>query len=132
AIYELTYSKNPFFGLDQLESIKVVREGNSDMIRMEYASIDPYMSQVTLSFLTDIFMESQLDTKEGQTESVILFFEEATANTLAKLKQAEDDLLNFRVTNQIINYYEQTRFISGNKEELDKQYQEQLKLKAGA
>lgn len=132
AIYELTYSKNLFFGLDQLENIKVVREGNSDMIRMEYASIDPYMSQITLSFLTDIFMESQLDTKEGQTESVILFFEEATANTLAKLKQAEDDLLNFRVKNQIINYYEQTRFISGNKEELDKQFQDQLKIKAGA
>ena len=131
-VYELTYSENAFFGLDQLEKIKVLREGNSDMIRMEYASIDPYMSQITLSFLTQIFMETQKDTKEGQTDSVISFFEQATNKTLNKLKNAEDDLLNFSVKNQIINYYEQTRFISGNKEELDKQYQEELKIKAGA
>ena len=131
-VYELTYSENPFFGLDQLEKIKVLREGNSDMIRMEYASIDPYMSQITLSFLTQIFMETQKDTKEGQTDSVISFFEQATNKTLNKLKNAEDDLLNFSVKNQIMNYYEQTRFISGNKEELDKQYQEELKIKAGA
>lgn len=131
-IYEITNSKNPFFGLEQLEKIMVIREGNSDMIRMEYSSIDPYMSQLTLVYLTDIFLKKQKEIKEGQTESVIEFFETATNKSQNRLKKAEDELLKFRVENQIINYYEQTRFISGNKEELDKQYQEQLKIKAGA
>ncbi len=131
-IYEVTNSDNPFFGIEQLETISVAREGKSDMIRMEYVAMDPFVSQYTLELLTDIFIQKHKSIKNGQSESVIGFFEEATAKTSAKLKSAEDQLLNFRVNNKIINYYEQTRFISGNKEELDKQYQEELKVLAGA
>ncbi|MEP0714167.1 MAG: hypothetical protein ABJC55_19785, partial [Algoriphagus sp.] len=132
AIYQLMHSKNPIMGLEQLENLKVVREGSSDMIRMEYASIDPYLSQRILSLLTDIFMQKQQRIKEGQTDSVIKFFEEATQKTLTRLQGAEDELLKFRVKNQIINYYEQTRFIAGNREELEKEYQEQLRIKAAS
>jgi uncharacterized protein involved in exopolysaccharide biosynthesis len=132
AIYQLTNSDNPFFGIEQLETITVAREGKSDMIRMDYTAIDPFLSQYTLKLLTNIFIEKHKTIKNGQSESVILFFEEATQKTSNKLKSAEDELLNFRVNNQIINYYEQTRFISGNKEELDKQYQDELKILAGA
>lgn len=131
-VYRLTNSDDPFFGVEQLETITVMREGSSDMIRMEYSSIDPFMSQYTLELLTEIFISKHKGIKEGQSESVINFFEEATTKTSNKLKNAEDMLLRFRVDNQIINYYEQTRFISGNKEELDKQYQEELKVLAGA
>lgn len=131
-IYELTNSENPFFGIEQLETLTVSREGKSDMIRMEYSTLDPFLSQYTLELLTQIFIKKHKDIKNGQSESVIGFFEEATAKTSAKLKAAEDELLKFRVSNKIINYYEQTRFISGNKEELDKQYQEELKVLAGA
>lgn len=131
-IYLLTNSDNPFVGVEQLETISVSREGKSDMIRMEYSAIDPFMSQYTLELLTGIFMEKQRTIKEGQSNSVIGFFEEATTKTSNKLKAAEDELLNFRVDNKIINYYEQTRFISGNKEELDKQYQNELKVLAAA
>lgn len=132
AVYELTHSKNPLIGLERLQEIKVFREGNSDMIRMEYTSIDPFMSQKTLELLTEIFIKKQKNTKEGQSDSVIKFFEEATQKTLDRLQNAEDELLKFRVNNQIINYYEQTRFIAGNREELDKKYQEQLQIKAGS
>ncbi len=130
--YKLANSENPFFGNKQLETILVTREGKSDMIRVEYKSIDPYLSQVTLELLTDIFINQQKNIKEGQTDSVIGFFKAAVDKSDAKLKGAEDELLNFRVSNRIINYYEQTRFISGNKEELERQYQEELKVAAGA
>lgn len=132
SVYQVTNSDNPFFGIEQLETISVFREGKSDMIRMEYMAIDPFISQYTLELLTGIFIEKHKNIKNGQSESVIGFFEEATEKTSNKLKAAEDELLRFRVNNKIINYYEQTRFISGNKEELDKQYQEELKVLAGA
>ena len=132
AIYKLMHSKNPFIGLETLENLKVSREGSSDMIRMEYTSIDPYLSQKALELLTEIFMTKQKSIKEGQTDSVINFFEEATQKTLTRLQGAEDELLRFRVKNQIINYYEQTRFIAGNREELIKKYQEELRTKAAA
>jgi len=132
AIYQLTNSDNPFVGIDQLETIQVTREGKSDMIRMEYSAIDPFISQYTLELLTSIFIKKHRGIKEGQSNSVIGFFEEATTKTSNKLKAAEDELLSFRVNNKIINYYEQTRFISGNKEELDKQFQKELRVMAAA
>ncbi len=132
SLYKLTNSPNPFFGIEQLETILVLREGKSDMIRMEYTSIDPYLSQITLEFLTEIFMSKQKMIKEGQSDSVIKFFEEQMQESAGQLKAQEDELLRFRVNNKIINYYEQTRFISGNKEELERVYQEELKILAGA
>lgn len=131
-VYLIANSKNEFFGIEQLENIIVTREGNSDMIRMQYTSFDPYLSQKTLELLTDIFMSKQTNIKEGQSDSVIEFFEASVKKSASRLKTAEDGLLQFRVNNKIINYYEQTRFISGNKEELDKQYQDELKVLAGA
>lgn len=131
-VYLIANSKNEFFGIEQLENLIVTREGNSDMIRMEYTSVDPYLSQKTLELLTGIFMSKQKNIKEGQSDSVIEFFQSAVNKSSTKLQEAEDALLKFRVSNKIINYYEQTRFISGNKEELDKQYQEELKVLAGA
>lgn len=131
-VYELINSSNPFVGIEQIEKIIVSREGHSDMISMEYTSFDPYLSQLTLELLTEVFISKQKNIKEGQTDSVILFFEEATQKTLNRLQKAEDELLKFRVQNQIINYYEQTRFIAGNREELDKEYQEQLRIQAAA
>lgn len=130
--YNLTNSKNPFFSLTEFEKISVKREGKSDMIRMEYTGIDPFMTQLTLDLLIDIFISKHKSIKEGQTNNVIEFFEAATKKTSIRLKQAEDRLLNFSVENKIINYYEQTRFIAGNKEELDKQYQRETQFFAGA
>jgi uncharacterized protein involved in exopolysaccharide biosynthesis len=131
-IYAIVNSKNPIIGMLKLENLKVVREGNSDMILMEYSSIDPFVSQTVLELLTKIFMVKQKGIKQGQSDSVIQFFEESTQKSLNRLKAAEDELLKFRVENQIINYYEQTRFIAGSREELDKDYQIQLRLKAAA
>lgn len=131
-IYAIVNSKNPIIGLLQLENLKVVREGNSDMIMMEYSTIDPFVSKTALELLTNIFMVKQKKIKQGQSDSVIDFFEESTQKSLRRLKTAEDELLKFRVENQIINYYEQTRFIAGSREELDKDYQVQLRLKAAA
>lgn len=131
-LYAITNSDNIFFGVTQMGKITVSRKGNSDMIRMEYTSIDPHAAQRTLEVLTDIFITAHKANKEGQTESVVGFFADAVNNSTKRLKDAEADLLDFRVSNRIINYYEQTRYISGHKEELEKMYQEELKIAAGS
>lgn len=131
-VFALIHSKLPYFSLEKLQEISVTREGNSDMIRMEYQGQDPYMCKLTLERLTGIFLEQHKQIKEGQTDSVIDFFQTATDKSLDRLNFAEKKLLKFSVDNRIINYYEQTRFISGNKEELDKKYQEELKVLAAS
>lgn len=132
AIYKLLYSENDFFGIEKLKAIRVERKNKSDMIRIQYSSADPGISKRTIELLTEIFVTKQKKIKEGQSTSVLDFFENATYESATKLKNAEDQLLKFRTNNNIINYYEQTRFISSKKEDLEELYQAELMNEAAA
>lgn len=125
-IYELLYSKNDYVGLEHIKSMSVIREGSSDMIRFSYKTTDPGITKLTLDLMIESFVELHKEVKEGQSTSVLEFFEESTSKAAQRLRNAEDDLLAFRVDNKIINYYEQTRFISAKKEDLDEQYTAEL------
>ena len=121
-IYEILFSKNDYVGLEHMKGLSVIREGSSDMIRFSYKTTDPGITKLTLDIMVKEFVNLHKEVKEGQSTSVLEFFEESTRKAATRLRNAEDDLLAFRVDNKIINYYEQTRFISAKKEDLDEQY----------
>ncbi|MEM1217831.1 MAG: hypothetical protein AAGH79_02930 [Bacteroidota bacterium] len=125
-IYEILFSKNDYVGLEHMKSLSVIREGSSDMIRFSYKTTDPGITKLTLDIMIKEFVNLHKEVKEGQSTSVLEFFEESTRKAATRLRNAEDDLLAFRVDNKIINYYEQTRFISAKKEDLDEQYTAEL------
>jgi uncharacterized protein involved in exopolysaccharide biosynthesis len=130
-INNLIYSDNPFFGIDHLQTIKVVRKGASDLLELSYTTIDPAICKNTLQILTNVFIEKYHKLKEGQSEDVLSYFEQATVESKKKLRQAEEQLLKFRVENNIINYYEQTRFLADKKEDLDEfLFKEMMQLEA--
>lgn len=124
--YKRIHSKDPLVGLEQLQKIKVVREGTSDMIRITYQTIDPGVCQKTIEILMHLFISKHKGLKQNQTTNVLEFFENSTKEAAQILSSAEDELLNFQEQNRIINYYEQTRYISGKKEDLDEQYYTEL------
>ncbi len=121
-LYKIVNSKNELIGIEHLENIKVEREGNSDMIRITYQTIDPGICQETLNELTKLFVVKHKKLKNNQSNNVLDFFKESTDNAARILANSEDQLLAFQEQNKIINYYEQTRFISGKKEDLDEQF----------
>lgn len=121
-LYKIVNSKNELIGIEHLENIKVEREGNSDMIRITYQTIDPGICQETLNELTKLFVVKHKKLKNNQSNNVLDFFKESTDNAARILANSEDQLLEFQEQNKIINYYEQTRFISGKKEDLDEQF----------
>lgn len=121
-LYKIVNSKNELIGIEHLENIKVEREGNSDMIRITYQTIDPGICQETLNQLTKLFVVKHKKLKNNQSNNVLDFFKESTDNAAKILANSEDQLLEFQEQNKIINYYEQTRFISGKKEDLDEQF----------
>lgn len=132
-VAKLLGSPHPHFGLAAIEKgIKSKREGTTDMIRLEYGTQDdPAFCKTTLEILTKVFIERYRDIKEGQSSNVLDFFQTATQESAADLRRREDSLLSFMVTNKIINYYEQTRFIASKKEDLDEMYfSEIMKLAA--
>lgn len=118
-VSNLLLSGHDLFGVDHISGTVVEGIEESDMITMTYTTSDPGICQATLDILTEVFMEKHRALKEEQAESVLTFFKGITEKSSDKLKDAEDALLEFRVDNNIINYYEQTRTISEKKEDLD-------------
>ena len=131
-IKEVLSGGNPYFGIDHIEKLAIRREGTTDMIRIAYTTTDPAVCRNTLRMLTKIFIEKNKNVKEGQSADVLSFFENATSQSESSLNSKEDNLLSFMVSNKIINYYEQTRFIAAKKEELDEMYFKEMMVLAAA
>jgi polysaccharide biosynthesis transport protein len=125
-------STHPLFGIEHIDGLSIKREGNSDMIRIAYATTDPSVCRNTLRLLTDIFIAKHRSVKEGQSSDVVAFFENATRESASTLNGREDNMLAFMVQNKIINYYEQTRFIAAKKEDLDEMYFKEMMHLAAA
>jgi len=119
SLTRLIYSDHPFFGVDQLAKIKVRRKGASDLLEFTYSTSNPVICMQTLNLLTSIFLKKHKLLKENQSQNVLKFFELATQESKRRLGIAEENLLVFREENNIINYYEQTRFIADKKEDLE-------------
>jgi len=112
-------------------AIQANRVGNSDMVEIRYAAPDPVLAQLTLQILLDDVVLAFREMKTRQTGDVVAFFEEQTAAADSSLRQAVGGMRQFGVSNRIINYYEQTKYIASQKEDLDHEVQqEQMALAA--
>ncbi|MDN5211685.1 hypothetical protein QQ020_06475 [Fulvivirgaceae bacterium BMA12] len=119
-IFNLLNSAHKYYSISAIAKTKIRREGNSDLISAEYSSEDQSICKYTLELLTEVFINKYKRIREDQTSTVVNYFVERLDEAFKRLSNAEDALLEFRTKNSIINYYEQTRFISSEKEKLDK------------
>lgn len=117
-IYKIIYSDNAFYSLEALKNIKSSRISNSDLIKLSYETNDPFICKRTLELLEQTFMLKNKSLREGQTGSVVSYFENETKKAFSKLDSNEKTFLNFNKSNDIINYYEQTKAVAGEREDL--------------
>ena len=102
------------------------------MIEISYESTDPGICMSTLEILSGAIIKNYSGIKANQTDAVVSYFEDQLKNSNARLKEAEDMLLRFNQENKIINYYEQTKSISGQKTDLELRHQTELMALKGA
>ena len=114
----LLNSENPFYSFYSLENIKAFRINSSDLIKISYQTEDAVICRQTLEILEASFMKKYRKLKEGQSESVVEYFELQTKEAFAKLNSAEQTFMEFNTQNNIINYDEQTKSVVGEKERL--------------
>ncbi|MCI4671021.1 MAG: hypothetical protein MRZ79_22985 [Bacteroidia bacterium] len=131
-LYELLYSSNDLVGVKHLKDLKVERQGRSDVISAKYATSDPGICQRTLEIFIDILSEKHQDNKYRQSSGVVDYFRQVTDNSALQLERAELKLKNFRESNNVINYYEQTRFIAHKREDIKEKYDEERMILAAA
>ncbi len=117
-IYRLLNSDNPFYSVKSLQEIKANRINSSDLIKVSYETNDAAICKHTLEILVETFIGKHKLLREGQTDSVIAYFEKQTRNSYQKLDSVEQLFLDFNKKNDIINYYEQTKAVAGEKENL--------------
>lgn len=117
-VYVLLNSDNAFYSIGALQNISALRINSSDLIKITYQTCDAAICKRTLELLEETFMRKHRNLREGQTESVIAYFEAETKKSMENLDGAERDFLEFNKGNDIINYYEQTKAVAGEKEHL--------------
>lgn len=115
-VYKTINSGSPFYSIDALKNVKALRISMSDLIKISYETNDAAICKRTLELLLKEFMNKYKVIKEGQTESVVKYFEDETKNAYTRLDSNEANFLDFNKSNDIINYYEQTRSLAGEKE----------------
>lgn len=117
-IYSIINSGNPFYSFSALDNVKAGRINNSDLIKISYSTNDAVICKQTLEILETSFMRKHRSLKEGQSESVVGYFETETKKAYTRLNAAEESFMNFNKSNDIINYYEQTKAVAGERENL--------------
>lgn len=121
-VYKLLNFPNPHYSIKDISEIKVQRIGNSDLVQLNYECDDPGICQQTLAILTNVCVRNYRDVKENRSDAVVKYFEYQLKQAAARLKVAEDKLLEFNKANNIINYYEQSKAVAVVKEDLDVEY----------
>ncbi len=131
--YELLhYGASKHYSVQSINNIQIYRINNSDLVRLTFTSDDPGISQQTLKILSKVFMKNYKLLRANETNLVVKYFEAQVDSADKKLQAAEDRLLKFNMKNNIINYYEQSKAIAGQKEDLDLYYQNQQIQLAGS
>ena len=116
-IYGLFYFQHPYYSLEALRKVKVNRLGNSDLLKVGYASSDPGIAYNTIEILMKEFVHEYRILRYGETDKVIEFFKSQLDSIGRQLADEEDNLTQYNVENRIINYYDETKEIAAiNKE----------------
>ncbi len=123
-IYQLINLDHPDYSIEKIVGrIKVKRVLSSDFVDIEFEADDPGICQNTLLILSEVFVKLNADIKVNQSDAVVKYFEGQLNESTKDLRDAEDDLLAFNQTHNIINYYEQTKHIASEKEHFELEYQ---------
>jgi len=115
-VYELLNYEDPHYSLEAISKVKAMRISNSDLIKLTYVVNDPGICQQTLAIYNKVCIKNYKDIKENRSDAVVKYFELQLANANEKLKTAEDKLLEFNKSYNIINYYEQSKAVAVVKE----------------
>lgn len=125
-IYKILNSDDIFYGLKKISSLMVRRMQSSDLVEIKYQTIHAGICKQTLEKVVEVMFRKYNFLQTSETGTVLDYFNSQVEIAAGKLNSAEQKLLEFRENNRIINYYEQTRFIAEQKEQLDNKYNEEL------
>lgn len=122
AVSRMLMSSSGNYGIPSIKSrLLATRKEDSDMMEITYQSNDPAVSQSTLQILSEVFLRKYKILKEGEIDKVVAYFAGKVQEDKRKLKKAEDDLKNFGIKHNIINFNEQSSNLSSGHNNIKEQ-----------
>lgn len=118
AIARLVNSGDATYSLDALSHLTASRINISDLVKLEFESYDPEVCRRTLQLVTEVFLDQSRNLREGQTASVIKYYEDELARNKAQMEKTENAILAFNREHNIINYETQSNNAANNKDAL--------------
>lgn len=113
-------------------NLKMKRAGISDMLEMTYSSYDAATTQQTLNILTGIFMSEYKSLKSQDAQNLVKFFSQETETAEMKLNTIAAELKEYRISNGIINYDEQTKQLTVEEMYMNGELREELRKYAAS
>lgn len=131
-VYELlNYDEDDHYSLKAISAIKAQRINSSDLIKLSYSANDPGICQQTLAIYNAVCIKNYKLIKENRSDAVVKYFENELRKARVVLKNAEDKLLEFSKTSNIINYYEQSKAVAVVKEDMEVNFKKNTAELAG-
>jgi uncharacterized protein involved in exopolysaccharide biosynthesis len=115
----LSGESSPFSAKAILGKLTVQREGDSDILKMSYTASDPAVVKRTMEVLTEVFVRRYREMKVSETGNASSYFEEQFRLASQRLAASENRMKEFSRDNRIINYPEQTKYISALDSDID-------------
>lgn len=104
--------EHPVYGITAIAGrMKVVRKQTSDMVDVTYMATDPAVCYYTLKYITEVFADRYRGLKKMENENSIAYFEAQLKQAKDKLEESEGALKVFIAENNILNYYEQGKYL---------------------
>lgn len=123
-IYKLLNHWHPHYSINALSTAKSSRLTTSDVIKIQYSCNDAGVCYNTVKFIAEVFISKYSGIKNSQSSSTVEYFELKLQEAAKKLEESENKLLKFNVSNDIINYDEQTKQITTQLEKIELTLQE--------
>lgn len=131
-VYAMFNRPVAFYSAMALDEISIKRAGNSDILDIVYTSADPGITQKTVSILIDELIKAYEILRFKSTNDVIAHFERQVRLTKEALSKEEDDLMNYNVSERVINYPEETKALAGTRYEVEDRLEEAERIYEGA
>jgi len=123
-LYRLLNYDNPYYSINAISRLKVEQVNSSDLIKLSYETDDAGICFNTIKITAEVFIRNYGQIKKNQKSSAVKYFQNKLEDIGSKLNTAENKLLNFNVSNDVINYYEQTKQVTTQHEEIEIRLQE--------
>ena len=123
-LYKILNNSNPYYSISSLQNLKVEQLNSSDMLKLSYNCTDPGICYNTTKIAAQVFISQYGDMKRNLKSSAVKYFQHKLEEIKSTLDNSESQLLDFNITNKIINYYEQTKQVTTQNEKIELLLQE--------